>query len=357
MAVSERDIVEALRRVPAPHAAGSLIDTNSVRGLSLEGSTARVQLVIETAQPVAADALQQETQQALLTVDGIDTVEVDVQISLATAGSAPPHAPSPEPETSWAERIPGVKQVIAVASGKGGVGKSTVAANLALALAQQGQSVGLLDADIYGPSQQLMMGGGGEPEGHPSGKILPITGVGGVRLMSFGFIVDPDQPVIWRGPMLMKALEQLVGDVMWGELDVLVIDLPPGTGDVALTLCQNLTLAGTVIVTTPQDVALIDARKALHMFRKLSTPVLGLVENMSHFQCPSCGHVEHVFGTGGGERTSSELDIPMLGSIPLDPAVVAGGDHGQPVVLTRPDSPSATAFATIARRISELVGV
>ncbi len=173
--------------------------------------------------------------------------------------------------------------------------------------------------------------------------------------MSFGFLVDPDQPVIWRGPMLQKALEQFVGDVAWGDLDYLVVDLPPGTGDVALTLCQNVPMAGAVIVTTPQDVALIDARKSLLMFRKLDVPVLGIVENMSGYHCPECGHVDNVFGSGGGKRTSEELGVPLLGSIPLDPAIVAGGDSGRPVVVDRPDSPAGRAFKDLARALAETI--
>jgi len=354
---SEHEILKALSGIRAPHVNGNLVETGTVRGVHAEGSTVRVQLALETAQPVASDALREEVARALTAIDGIDAVEVDVQVMLATAQQSPAPAHEPAPAPSWAERLPGVRNIVAVASGKGGVGKSTVAANLALALAQQGHRVGLLDADIYGPSQQLMMGAGGEPAGHPSGKILPVDAAEGVKLMSFGFIVDPDQPVIWRGPMLMKALEQLFGDVMWGDLDIMVVDLPPGTGDVALTLCQNVPLAGTVIVTTPQDVALIDARKALHMFRKLETPVLGIVENMSVYHCPSCGHVEHVFGSGGGERTAHELDVPLLGGIPLDPGIVVSGDKGRPVVIDRPESPAAAVFLTIARRVSEAIGV
>lgn len=198
-----------------------------------------------------------------------------------------------------------------------------------------------------------MMGTSEMPAGDPSGKILPVEAAGGVKLMSFGFLVEPDQPIIWRGPMLMKALEQLFGEVRWGSLDVLVVDLPPGTGDVALTLCQNAPLTGAVIVTTPQDVALIDARKALRMFHKLGTPVLGIIENMSHYECPACGHVEHVFGAGGGRRTAEELEVPFLGSIPLDPAIVSGGDQGRPVVTERPDSPAAAAFHELARQVAE----
>ena len=225
-----------------------------------------------------------------------------------------------------------------------------------MALASLGHSVGLLDADIYGPSQQMMMGTTNEPSGDPEGKILPAIAESGVKVMSFGFLVDADQPVIWRGPMLQKALEQFVGDVEWGVLDFLIVDLPPGTGDVALTLCQNVPMAGAVIVTTPQDVALIDARKGLHMFRKLEIAVLGIVENMASYACPECGHLEHIFGSGGGQKTAEELDVPFLGSIPLDPAVVAGGDSGKPVVSARPDSPTAQAFVDLAKGLAEQIG-
>jgi ATP-binding protein involved in chromosome partitioning len=282
-------------------------------------------------------------------MDEVGEVELTVRPVMPMA--APPRA-EPEPP-GWADKIPGVKRVIAVASGKGGVGKSTVAANLAHALAGKGFEVGLLDADIYGPSQQLMMGATDEPAGDEDGKIHPVLAPGGVRVMSFGFLVDTDQPVIWRGPLLQKALEQFFGDVHWGELDYLVVDLPPGTGDVALTLCQNVPLAGSIIVTTPQDVALIDARKGLHMFTKLDTPVLGIVENMAGFECPECGHVEPIFSSGGGARTAEALGLPLLGSVPLDPAVVAGGDTGKPVVLEHPDSTSAKVFVEIADKVAE----
>jgi len=195
------------------------------------------------------------------------------------------------------------------------------------------------------------MGTKSEPVADPEGRIHPVEAPGGVKVMSFGFFVDPDQPVIWRGPLLQKALEQFIGDVNWGELDYLVVDLPPGTGDVTLTLCQNVPMAGAVIVTTPQDVALIDARKGLHMFRKLDVPVLGIIENMAFYTCPECGHIDHIFGSGGGERTAKELDIPFLGSIPLDPAIVTGGDQGTPVVIERPDSPAGRAFKELAQNL------
>jgi ATP-binding protein involved in chromosome partitioning len=345
MALTHKQIIDALNRINLPDGRG-LADAGMVRNLELSGSSVRILLAVDD--PGLAATLRADAQRVIEAVDGVEDVQISVPVGMPMSGTG--QQPAEErPGPAWADRIPGVQRVIAVASGKGGVGKSTVAANLALGLARHGRSVGLLDADIYGPSQQLMMNLTEDPAGDPaSGKILPIEAAGGVKVMSFGCIIDVDQPVIWRGPMLMKALEQFVGDVAWGELDFLLIDLPPGTGDVALTLCQNVPLAGAVIVTTPQDVALIDVRKGLNMFRRLGVPVLGLVENMSHYTCPDCGRVEHLFGSGGGERTATQLEIPFLGAIPIDPAVVAGGDSGRPVVLDRPESPSATSFVDIA---------
>ncbi len=348
MALTQQTVLEILHSIPSPTGPGSLVQSGAVKNVAVDGDAVRVDLAVEADRPGATTGLKEQVESRLLEHALVGAAEVRVQVALAAARPAPP----PPPPT-WADRIAGIRHVVAVASGKGGVGKSTVAANLALALADAGRGVGLLDADIYGPSQQLMMGAEDGPTAGEEGRIRPVIGVHGVKVMSFGYLIDADQPVIWRGPMLQKALEQFVGDVEWGELDELVVDLPPGTGDVALTLCQNVPLAGAVIVTTPQEVALIDARKALQMFRKLEVPVLGLIENMAGFTCPSCGHHEAVFGEGGGRRTAEALGIPFLGSIPLDPAVVAGGDTGEPIVLARPDSPAAQAFRDLARALVE----
>ncbi len=350
MSLTNQSVLEALHEITAPGSSQSLVEAGTIRDLEIDGSSVRLALAVQVVQPSDVEELRTRIETALQAMDEVSEVELQIQPMMPMA-SAPPH-PEPEP-TTWADKIPGIKRVVAVASGKGGVGKSTVSANLAHALAVAGHAVGLLDADIYGPSQQLMMGATGDPMGDEEGGIYPVEAPGGVKVMSFGFLVDADQPVIWRGPMLQKALEQFFGDVRWGELDYLIVDLPPGTGDVALTLCQNVPLAGILIVTTPQDVALIDARKSLHMFTKLETRVLGIVENMSGFECPECGHVEHVFGTGGGAKTAEELELPLLGSVPLDPAVVTGGDHGTPVVLERPESPSARAFTEIADKVAK----
>jgi ATP-binding protein involved in chromosome partitioning len=244
-----------------------------------------------------------------------------------------------------------VKYRIAVASGKGGVGKSTVSTNLALAIRALGHAVGLLDADIYGPSQQMMLGIEGRPQiDEHDEKIVPMERHG-IKTMSLGLITDPDTPVIWRGPMVMKAIDQFLTDVKWGELDFMVIDLPPGTGDAQLTLTQKAGLTGAVVVTTPQDIALIDARKGLAMFRKVNVPILGIVENMSYYICRHCGEREEIFGHGGGRKTAEMLGVPFLGEVPLDPKVVVGGDTGEPIVIADPASPAAQAFRELARQV------
>jgi ATP-binding protein involved in chromosome partitioning len=248
--------------------------------------------------------------------------------------------------------LPGVKHTVAVASGKGGVGKSTVAVNLAVALARRGVRAGLLDADIYGPSIPLMMGTDERPALDSLGRIVPFERYG-VRYMSLGFLVDKDAAVIWRGPLVMKAISQLLSQVDWGELDVLVVDLPPGTGDAQLTLSQKVRLSGAVIVTTPQDVALADAIKGVAMFRKVGVGVLGIVENMSSFACPHCGGRTDVFGHGGGRREAERLEVPFLGEIALDPAVREGGDRGRPVVAVDPDSHASAAFHALAASVVE----
>jgi len=252
----------------------------------------------------------------------------------------------------WAGRapIPGIKRIIAVASGKGGVGKSTVSTNLAIALSQKGYNIGLMDSDIYGPSVHIMMGVDERPMVTPEQKIIPIDKFG-IKMMSMGFLVESDAPLIWRGPLVMKAVEQFLHDVQWDELDALVIDLPPGTGDAQLTLVQKTPLTGAIIVTTPQEVALVDARRGLKMFQKVNTPVLGIVENMSYFVCPHCGEKSYIFGEGGGLRSAKQLGIPLLGQIPIEPGVTESGDSGVPIVNKDPESPSAKAFLEVAEKI------
>lgn len=253
-----------------------------------------------------------------------------------------------------ANLIPGVKHVIAVSSGKGGVGKSTVASNLACAMALAGAKVGLLDADLYGPNIPMMMGSTKGPE-QKDGKIVPVEGYG-VKLISMAFLVPEDAPLVWRGPMVHQYLQAFFRDVLWGDLDYLLIDLPPGTGDVQLSLSQMVPLAGAITVTTPQEVALYDVRKGMAMFQKVNVPLLGIVENMSHFICGHCGERTEIFSYGGGERAAEKLGIPFLGRIPIDPAIRDGGDSGHPIVTADPASPQAAAFREIARKIMTEVG-
>ena len=247
--------------------------------------------------------------------------------------------------------LPRVRNIIAVGSGKGGVGKSTTAVNLALALAADGARVGVLDADVYGPSVPMMLGLNGRPDS-PDGKSIEPMRAHGVEAMSIGLLVDQDTPMIWRGPMATGALTQLLNDTRWGELDYLVVDLPPGTGDIQLTLAQKIPVAGAIIVTTPQDVATLDARKALKMFEKVEVPVLGLLENMAVHVCSNCGHAEHVFGEGGGQRMSAQYGVPLLGSLPLELSIREHGDAGTPVVVGQPGSPAAKAYRTAARQVA-----
>ena len=263
--------------------------------------------------------------------------------------------PAPNDAAAGAEQVlPGVQRILAVASGKGGVGKSTTAINLALALKASrggGLNVGVLDADIYGPSMAMMFGISERPRVDENRRLIPLVSYD-VKVISMAFLSDPDKPVIWRGPMVHGLLQQFVKDVNWGDLDYLVVDLPPGTGDAQLSLSQLLDITGVIIVTTPQDVSLIDARKGLQMFRQMKVPVLGIVENMSHFECPHCHERTDIFRSGGGSRTAAEIDVPFLGEIPIDPAVVLGGDRGEPVVASAPESPASQAFLSLAEKVT-----
>jgi ATP-binding protein involved in chromosome partitioning len=342
------DVLSALSRVKYPGFTRDLVSFGVVRDLAVEDGRVRFRIELGPGNPAVAGTIEREARAAVAALPGVTEVAIRV-------GGAPSPAPAARPPEAArgaeGDMLPGVKHVVAVASGKGGVGKSTVAVNLAVGLAVRGAKVGLLDADIYGPSIPMMMGVTERPSIDPAGRgILPFERYS-VRLMSLGSLVDRDTAVIWRGPMVMKAIEQLLRDVLWGELDVLVVDLPPGTGDAQLTLSQKVRLAGAVIVTTPQDVALADAIKGIAMFRKVGVPVLGVVENMSYFVCPQCGTQTDVFGHGGGRRESERLEAPFLGEVPLHVAIRDGGDHGRPIVASDPDSPLAAAFLAIADRV------
>ena len=347
--VNEQAALESLKSVKYPGFSRDIVSFGFVKDLTVGGGNVSFRLALTTDAPAQAEQIRAECDAVLRKLPGVTSVTISVQ-------AAPPRPPVVAGGAAAAPNVlPETRFTIAVASGKGGVGKSTVAANLALALAKQGYDVGLLDCDIYGPSQQMMMGITTRPFVNDEEKILPIV-KHGVRVMSIGFLMDVDTPVIWRGPMIYKAVEQFLGDVAWGKQDFLVIDLPPGTGDAQLTLTQKVALSGAVIVTTPQDVALIDARKGLAMFQKVNVDVLGVIENMSYYECPKCGNREEIFKHGGGKRTAELLGVPFLGEIPLDPRVAIQGDAGTPIVAAEPDSVVSKAFFRLAEQVAKAVG-
>jgi ATP-binding protein involved in chromosome partitioning len=350
--LTEEKVLEVLKTVKFPGLSRDIVSFGFVKELAVGGGNVSFRLEVQTSSPRAAEEIQRDATERLRALPGVNAVTI--RLDVREPGPAPPRGAVGVPRAD-AALLADVRFKIAVASGKGGVGKSTVAANLALALSRLGSRVGLMDSDIYGPSQQMMMGIDEKPFLNEGNQIVPIERFG-VRVMSLGFLMDVDQPVIWRGPMVMKAVEQFLQDVSWGKLDFLVVDLPPGTGDAQLTLTQKIHLSGAVIVTTPQDVALIDARKGLAMFQKVNVPVLGIVENMSYFLCPKCGHREEIFKHGGGERTAKKLNVPFLGAIPLDPAVAIGGDAGVPIVAAEPESSVTHAFLRIAETIQQRLG-
>ncbi len=344
-------VAEILKTIIDPVSGKNLMDADIVRALTIDGETVKFVMEVDPAQGQRMEAVRLEALQALQKA-GIRDVSA---ILTAHASKAPPPdlkiGGHPKPQAGPA-KVEGVDKVIAIASGKGGVGKSTVSANLAVALVAEGKRVGLLDADVYGPSQPRMLGVSGRPSS-PDGKtIIPLRNHG-VTLMSMGLMVAENEAVVWRGPMLMGALQQMLGQVQWGTLDVMLVDLPPGTGDVQLTLSQKAEVAGAVVVSTPQDIALLDARKALNMFEKVGTPVMGMIENMSTYICPKCGNEEHLFGHGGAKAEAEKLGLPFLGEVPLDLSIRQAADGGTPIVVSQPDSPQAQAFRQIARNLIE----
>ncbi|MEM7482858.1 MAG: P-loop NTPase [Acidobacteriota bacterium] len=346
----EAQVWESLKTVKYPGMSRDIVSFGFVHTVTAgDDGAARVELRLATHNPGAADEVRDAVEEAVAQVEGVSRVEVELNV----VKPDPPQRAAQQATARSPELIPEVQNVVAVASGKGGVGKSTVAANLAIRLGQLGHHVGLLDADIYGPSVPTMFGIGRRPRIQEN-RILPFEKYG-IKLMSLGFIVDTDTPVIWRGPMVMRGIEQMLGDVEWGALDFLIVDLPPGTGDAQLTVTQKIPLAGAVIVTTPQDVALIDARKGLAMFRKVNVPVVGILENMSTFVCPHCHEETQIFKHGGGERTAELLETRFLGRIPLDPEIVRGGDAGRPIVAEQEEGPHADAFRQIAEAVVEEV--
>lgn len=358
--VTEQQILDALKAVKDPDTGRDVVSAGMVSGLVIKDGNVAFALEVDPQRGPNLEPMRKQAEKTVHTMDGILSVSV-----VLTAEAPAQQTPRPEQMQGghaggqstgrgdgrdMIPGIPGIKHIIAVASGKGGVGKSTVSVNLALALALAGHKVGMMDADIYGPSQPRMMGLSGQPKTNDGETLEPMENYG-VKCMSMGFLIPDDTPMIWRGPMVMSAIQQLLRDVNWGELDVLVVDMPPGTGDAQLTMAQQVPLAGAVIVSTPQDIALLDARKGLNMFRKVEVPVLGIIENMSYFACPSCGHRSEIFSHGGAHKEAERLGVDFLGEIPLDIEIRETSDGGHPVVVSKPDSENAKVFRDIGERV------
>lgn len=340
-AVSRKDVMDVLQTVTDPERGGDIVSLNMISGLQVSASGEVLFMIeVDPARGPYLESLRLQAEKAVAAIPGIKKVTA---VLTAENQNIPGATKKP---TQIPGIAPAVKKIIAVASGKGGVGKSTVAANLAIALAAGGQRIGLLDADIYGPSQPRMMGLSGKKPGGTEGKIEPLE-AHGVKVMSIGFMIDAEAPLIWRGPMVQSAILQLLRDVEWGVLDILVVDMPPGTGDAQLTMAQKVPLAGAVIVSTPQDIALLDARKGIEMFRKVNVPILGVIENMSTYICPNCGHEDHIFSHGGARAEAEKLGVAFLGEIPLRADIRADSDAGRPV-----EGGQAEIFAAIATKVT-----
>ncbi len=365
--VTEAQVLEALRRIAAPRG-GDIVGAGMVNGLALRDGHVAFAIEVDPKEGGKLEPLRKAAEQAVLQMPGVLSVSAvltahrPAQAQQAPSqrptgpghghqhGHAHGHAQGHAQPGGGKLNLPGVRYIVAVASGKGGVGKSTTAVNLALALHAMGLKVGLLDADVYGPSQPRMMGISGKPTSK-DGKVMEPMQNYGIKVMSMGFLIEEETPMIWRGPMVMSAITQLLRDVNWGELDVLVCDLPPGTGDTQLTMAQNVPLSGAVIVSTPQDIALLDAKKGLNMFRKVDVPVLGLIENMSYFACPHCGEVTEIFAHGGARKEAERFGVDFLGEIPLALAIRETSDEGKPIVVSQPDSAHAKAYRAIAEAV------
>ena len=361
--VLKERVLDALKHVKGPNLSGDIVSLGLVSEVVIRGGKVYFAISVDPTRASELEVLREAAENVVKELPGVDSVTVTLTAD-RNSGGAPAGGNSTGPRPALASpvargaaqaarhrtgAIPGVRHIIAVASGKGGVGKSTTAVNLALGLQARGLKVGVLDADIYGPSMPRLLGIKGKPQQLAGDKLAPMEAYG-LRVMSMGFLVDEETPMIWRGPMVMSALSQMLKDVAWGELDVLVVDMPPGTGDAQLTMAQQVPLAGAVIVSTPQDLALIDARKGLNMFRKVDVPVLGIVENMSTFICPHCGCRSDIFAHGGAKSEAERLGVPFLGEVPLTLAIRETSDAGKPVVVSEPDSPAAEAYRDIAAK-------
>lgn len=341
MSLTEQHVREALSGVVDPNTGKDFVSGKAVRNLRLSGNDVAFDIELGYPAKTQIEPIRQRVQAAVEAVPGVGKVSANVYSKVVA------HAVQ-----GGVKLLPGVRNIIAVASGKGGVGKSTTAVNLALALAQEGASVGILDADIYGPSQPQMLGlAGQQPESSDGQSMEPLEAYG-LQAMSIGFMVDVETPMVWRGPMAAQALDQLLSQTNWRDVDYLIVDMPPGTGDIQLSLAQKVPVTGAVIVTTPQDIALIDARKGLKMFEKVNVPILGIIENMSIHICSQCGHAEHIFGEGGAERMGKDYDVEFLGSLPLEMSIRQMADGGKPTVVGAPDSRAAEIYRAIARRVA-----
>ena len=340
MAVTVENVQTVLSSIMNPDTQSDLMACASIKNLSVSDNNIHVDVVLGYPAKSQFQAIKDSVVSQLKKIADVKNIEVNVSSDIVA-----------HTVQRGVKLLPGVKNIIAVASGKGGVGKSTTAVNLALALSAEGASVGILDADIYGPSLPMMLGISGRPESKAENTIEPME-AHGLQASSIGFLINEDSPMVWRGPMVTSALEQLLRQTRWRDLDYLIVDMPPGTGDIQLTLSQKVPVTGAVIVTTPQDIALLDARKGLKMFEKVGVPIIGIVENMSTYICPSCGHEEHVFGSGGGQKMCSDYGVDFLGSLPLNISIREQSDAGRPTVVAEPDGPISMVYQQIARQIA-----